>query len=198
MAKPIEFFYFIGSTYTYLTTQRLDARLRGEDVEMIWRPFDVRSIMIEQNNVPFRGKPVKAAYMWRDLERRARGYGLPWRQPPVYPVDAEHLAGRVAFVGMLDGWAPAFTQALYRVWFLEDRDPGDVATLQDVLHALGHDPAAIVAKAATPAVIDGYRAQTERAKSAGIFGSPTFLVGEEVFWGDDRLEDALAWARDGG
>ena len=77
MPDPLDFFFFYGSTYTYLTVMRIEQVAARADVEVRWRPFNVREIMIEQNNIPFRGKPVKMRYMWRDIERRAARYGIP-------------------------------------------------------------------------------------------------------------------------
>ena len=77
MSDEIDFFFFYGSTYTYLTVMRIERAAAEAGVEIRWRPFNVREIMLEQDNIPFRDKPVKMRYMWRDVERRARGYGIP-------------------------------------------------------------------------------------------------------------------------
>jgi 2-hydroxychromene-2-carboxylate isomerase len=194
MRDAIDFFFFYGSTYTYLTVMRIAAVAARAGVAVRWRPFDVRSIMIEQNNIPFRGKPTKLAYMWRDIERRARRYGLPFTQPPQYPVDPENLASRVGLVAAEEGWCPGYTVATYRAWFLEDKPPGEAAHLAAILRGLGKDADAVTARANSERIREAYAAQTDMARRLGIFGSPTFAVGEEIFWGDDRLEDALEWA----
>ena len=86
MSGPtIEFWFSIGSTYTYLTAMRLEEVAKSSGVEVLWRPFSVRAVMIEQKNIPFMGKPVKMAYMWRDIERRAEAYGFPARVPAALP-----------------------------------------------------------------------------------------------------------------
>ena len=95
MAKDIDFFFFIGSTYTYLTVMRIDRVVADVGVQVRWRPFNVRQIMIEQNNIPFRGKPEKMRYMWRDVRRRAERYDIPFIDEPPYPVDPDNLANRV-------------------------------------------------------------------------------------------------------
>jgi 2-hydroxychromene-2-carboxylate isomerase len=174
--------------------------MRAEDaaaragMTLAWRPFNVREIMIEQNNVPFRGKPVKARYMWRDIERRAGRHGLPFAGEPPYPVDPDLLANRVGTVAAIEGWCPSFTRALYRDWFLDRRAPGDAAGLSAILRGLGRDADAVLAAADGPAVRQRYAAETDAARSLGIFGSPSFVADGEVFWGDDRMEDAFDWA----
>ena len=75
---PIEFFYFIGSTYSYLSVSRAEDLAARNGVVLDWRPFSVRTMMREQNNIPFATKPVKMSYMWRDLERRAARFGVPF------------------------------------------------------------------------------------------------------------------------
>ena len=77
MAEPVDFWFSVGSTYTYLTVMRIAEIERGSGVSFRWRPFNVRAIMREMNNIPFGNKPIKAAYMWRDIERRAEMYGVP-------------------------------------------------------------------------------------------------------------------------
>lgn len=100
----IEFWFSIGSTYSYLTVMRLDAYATLQGLEIVWRPFNVREIMIEQNNIPFANKPVKSAYMWRDIERRATRYGLPIKVPAPYPLEQLPLANQIAILGMEEDW----------------------------------------------------------------------------------------------
>ncbi len=195
MRKQLDFFLFLGSTYTYLAVNRAEELALREGLGLRWRPFSVRSIMIEQNNRPFTGKPVKLAYMWRDLERRAQRHGIPFASVPDYPVDADELANRVAALAAAEGWCPAFARAAYRAWFIDNRDPGRIEHLSALLEGLGKEPAGIIARANSQEVRDLYAAETEAARSLGIFGSPTFVYRSEVFWGDDRLEDAIDWCK---
>jgi 2-hydroxychromene-2-carboxylate isomerase len=195
MQPGLDFYFFIGSTYTYLAVNRVEALAAREGVALRWRPFNVRDIMIEQNNRPFVGKPVKMQYMWRDVERRARRYGIAFRSVPDYPVDPDGRANRVAIVAAADGWCPAYTKAIYRSWFLENQAPGDPSHLRSILSQLGKDPEAVLSRADSPEVRAALAAETEQARQLGIFGSPTFACGSEIFWGDDRFEDAVEWAK---
>lgn len=190
----MDFFFFIGSTYTYLSVNRVEAAAAARGIAVRWRPFDVRAIMIEQNNRPFVGKPVKLAYMWRDLERRARRHGLPFQSVPAYPVDPDGLAGLVATVAGREGWCSEFVRLTYRQWFLEDLPPGEPDHLRSALTELGRNPDELIARATSDENRALYASETDAARALGMFGSPTFVVGREIFWGDDRLEDALDWA----
>lgn len=194
MANELDFFFYIGSTYSYLSVYRADEIARRANVKLRWRPFNVRAIMLEQNNRPFIGKPAKLRYMWRDLERRAARHGIPFKGIPEYPVDPESLAGRVAYVAAQEGWCAEFSKEIYRLWFLEGKPPGTPDHAASVIALLGRDPEIAIMRANSPEIRASYDAETEMAKSLGIFGSPTFVCGKEIFWGDDRLEDAIEWA----
>lgn len=190
----IDFWYSIGSTYSYLTIMRLPEIQRDTGVEFRWRPFNVRRVMIEQNNVPFKDKPVKAAYMWRDIERRARRYGFAPRLPAPYPLPGLVLANQIAILGVEQGWVEGYTRATYQRWFESGEPAGEEPNLSASLAAIGLDPRDVLAEAEGQRCVDALEAATDDAVILGVFGSPTFVVGHEVFWGDDRLEDALAWA----
>ncbi|MFC3616296.1 2-hydroxychromene-2-carboxylate isomerase [Lutimaribacter marinistellae] len=191
----IDFWYSIGSTYTFLTVMRLPRWAEDNGVEVAWMPFDVRAIMKAQQNIPFAGKPKKSAYMWRDIERRAAKYGLHAELPAPYPISDLSLANQVALLGMQDGWGEAFTQTLYRMWFNEATDAGTETALSEALFRVQQDPLPVLARARDMA--DALAEQTARAETLGVFGSPSFVVGGELFWGDDRLEDALSWSKVG-
>lgn len=194
MAARIDFYFFIGSTYSYLSVARADAAAARCGVELVWRPFSVRTLMREQDNIPFANKPLKMRYMWRDIERRAARFGVPFRGIAPYPIDKVELANHVATLAAREGWCREFTQAAYRCWFLEQRDPGTPEALQQILDTLGRDAPSCLARADEDATRNDYLAATDRARQLGIFGSPSFVVGQEIFWGDDRLGDALDWA----
>jgi len=191
----IDFWFSIGSTYSYLTVMRLAEVERTSGVNFTWRPFNVRHVMVEQNNIPFKDKPVKAAYMWRDIARRAERYGLSPKLPAPYPLAGLVLANRVAILGTQQGWVEAYTRATYQRWFEKGEAAGEEPNLSASLKEIGCDPREVLAAAETQRAADELAAATDEAMRLGIFGSPTFAVGGEVFWGDDRLDDALHWAR---
>ena len=196
-SDAIDFWFSTGSTYTYLTVSRLPAVAEATGVRFTWRPFSVRSIMREQNNIPFQGKPVKTAYMWRDIERRAGLHGLPVKVPAPYPLQEFDLANRLAVLGLAEGWGIDYIRASYRRWFVDGQEPGRDPNLSASLAEVGQPVAACVERANAADIARRYEAATHEAKALGIFGSPSFVVRGEVFWGDDRLDDAIAWFRHG-
>ena len=129
--------------------------------------------------------------------RRAAGYGLPARLPAPYPLEDLARANRVALVGMREGWGRDYVVETYRIWFQEGQPAGSEPNLGRSLHRIGQDPERVTGLADAPESKRALAQETEAAKAAGIFGSPSFVVGAEVFWGDDRLEDAIAWHRHG-
>lgn len=192
--KPIEFWYSVGSTYSYLTVMRLPALASGAGVAIDWRPFDVPEIMVEMNNIPFSTKPAKAAYMWRDMERRADQFGLPIRVPAPYPLPDFDRANRIAVLARAKGWCEAYTTESYRLWFQQGIAAGSDESLVRVLPALGQDMARVLETQDGDEIRRAYAATTAQARDKGIFGAPSFVAGDgELFWGDDRLEQAIAW-----
>ena len=191
----IDFWYSIGSTYSYLTVLRLEEVQKKQDVKIRWRPFDVRHVMIKQNNIPFKDKPEKSAYMWRDIERRAAMYGLSPQIPAPYPLKELVLANQVAMLGVEQGWVEDYTRATYRRWFELGEPAGEDPNLSASLEEIGLDAGEEIAAAQSEHIARKLADQTDEAMQTGVFGSPTFVVEGEVFWGDDRLEDAISWAR---
>ncbi len=193
--RKIEFWYSIGSTYTYLSTQRLAQIETENEVVFEWCPFSVRSRMIEMENVPFMAekKRDKIDYMWRDVQRRANFYGFNAKVPAPYPLKEFDLANKVAILGKDQGWIKEYTILTYKKWFLEHLEPGSEPNLSSTLKEIGLDSDNVIKQAQTDEIEQKYLKNTEMAKNKGIFGSPTFIVENEVFWGDDRCEDAIKW-----
>src|SRR5579871_2217358 len=124
MAHPIDFFFFFGSLHTYLSVMRIEALAAARDIEIRWRPFNLRAMLVEQNNTAFARNPVRLAYNWRDIERRASSLGVPFAGPAPYPADPELLALRVGTVAAAEGWCAAYTKATFAAWFLDKRVAG--------------------------------------------------------------------------
>jgi 2-hydroxychromene-2-carboxylate isomerase len=192
---PIDFWFTMGSTYSGLSVMRLADVERSAGVAFRWRPFHLLLILQEMKHVPFADKPAKCAYMWRDIARRAAMYGLPGRFPAPYPAKQSVVANRVAIVGMREGWGKDFVRAAYRRWFQEGEETGSEPNLSSSLRDIGQEPDRVLALASASETNDRLLAETDSARQLGIFGSPTFVVGRELFWGDDRVEDAISWWR---
>ncbi len=192
--KTLQYWFSYGSTYTYLTVSRIEALTRSRGVELEWKPFNMKSITLELGmpKGPFGSNPAKFDYMWRDVERRAKGYGLTFKRPSIYPIDYQ-LTGRVGLHASHQGWCPKFTLRVAQMNYAEGRPICIEGNLEEVLRELDKDPEETIVKAESPEVIEQMRQRTDEAKSLGMFGSPSFVAAGELFWGDDRLEDAIEW-----
>jgi 2-hydroxychromene-2-carboxylate isomerase len=132
--------------------------------------------------------------MWRDLERLCADLGLPFRQPEPFP-QPSLLAARFALISLAEGWGEEFCRAVFRAEFAEAGRIDDIATLARLLAPFGVDPDDVLAKAQSEPNKRRLRDETQTAQQLGIFGAPTFVTADgELFWGNDRLEPALAWA----
>ena len=191
-SDPIEFYFSIGSLFTFLTVMRMDRVEDTTDIRFVWRPFRVRTIMQEMNNLPA-AQPIKLAYAFRDVHRRAAMYGFAFEGEPPYPLKNSDLANRVAVVGAREGWCADYVRATYRRWFVEKQECGAEPNLSDSLREIGEDPRRVIPLAESDATTRAYEAATDQARELGIFGAPSFVVRGEVFWGDDRLSDAVTW-----
>jgi 2-hydroxychromene-2-carboxylate isomerase len=193
---PIDFWFSIGSLYTYLTVMRIDRVEDAMDVTFRWRPFSVRAIMRETGSRPF-SNPTKLAYVWRDVERRAAMYLCDFDKRPPFPIKNFDLANRIAVVGAAEGWCADYVRATYSRWFGLGEEAGSEPNVSESLREIGQDPARVIARAQSEETGRAYEAATEEARRLGIFGVPTFVTRGEIFWGDDRLEDALRWHASG-
>ncbi len=191
----LQFWFEFASTYTYPAAMRIEAAAADRGVAVEWKAFLLGPIFVRQGwkDSPFNIYPAKGRYMWRDLERICQRLGLPLRRPSQFP-RVSLLAARIAAVHAGAPWLPAFVRAVYHANFADDRAIGEPAVVSELLRGLGLDGEALIAEAGTPAAKDALRAQGEEADRLGLFGAPSFVVGSELFWGNDRLGDALDWA----
>ena len=168
---------------------RIDALAEAAGVTVIWKPVLLGPIFRAQgwDTSPFNVYPAKGKYMVRDMERLAAARGLPFRLPAPFPQNSLHAA-RLALIGHIEGWGVAFTRAVYAAEFAEGADIGEKRVLGAILKRVGLDAETLFARSETPENKQRLRQQTEEAQELGIFGAPSFLVGGELFWGDDRLE----------
>jgi 2-hydroxychromene-2-carboxylate isomerase len=200
MGGTVEFWFDFASTYSYLAALRVEEACQRADVALRHRPFLLGPIFQEQLGIkdsPFNVQPVRGRYMWRDLERLCEKYGLPWRKPTVFPRHSV-LAARVGLCA--GGSAGAVTRAIFKANFADDRDISSPDVLREVL---GED-AALVDRAQTEEVKAQLRANTKEAQQLGLFGAPDFVIRQgsgdplaEIFFGHDRMDDAIAWAANG-
>ena len=201
----LDFWFDFASTYSYVGALRVEAACAAAAVSLRHRPFLLGPLFSEQLGIrdsPFNVHERRGRYMWRDLERLCGKHDLGWRRPSAFPRHSV-LAARVACAGEGRPWLPAFVRAVFAANFADDREIADREVLRSLLKPLGADAAAALDRAETAEVKARLRASTEEASRLGFFGAPTFVAfpaGEpaagpgEIFFGQDRLEDAVAWA----
>jgi 2-hydroxychromene-2-carboxylate isomerase len=197
VAPTLDFWFEFASTYSYPAAMRIAPLAATSGVNVRWRPFLLGPIFKAQgwDNSPFNLYPAKGRYMWRDLQRICAALSLPFVQPSVFPQNAV-LAARVAMIGLAQDWGEEFCRAIYVCEFGEGRNIGEPERIAAVLRSIGQDAAAVMQQAQAEAIKNALRAQTEEAQRLGIFGAPSFMTaGGELFWGNDRLEAALEWAK---
>jgi 2-hydroxychromene-2-carboxylate isomerase len=188
----LDFWYEFGSSYSYPAAMRIDERAAQAGVEVAWRPFLLGPILAAQGltDSPFNLYPAKGRYMVRDLERTCAALGLPFAMPDPFPQNGLYAA-RLALLGAEQGWTAEFSRAVYLAEFGEGADISDAATMTGILSGLGLDAKDCLARIQETALKDRLRAQTAEAQDLGIFGAPSFIAGGELFWGNDRLDQAL-------
>ena len=194
--KNIDFYFSIGSTYTFLSVTRILDIEKKNNIKFNWKPFSVRAIMKEMNNIPFpKDKKNKVDYMWRDIERRAKSYGFFAKTPVPYPLSEFDLANQIAILGLEEGWGLDYVRLTYKKWFQEGKEPAIDPSISEVCDELKLNKNEIITAAKDQIIQNKYLLNTDSARNNKIFGSPTFVVNSEIFWGDDRMEDAIAWSK---
>jgi len=195
--SEIDFWFSIGSTYTYLSVNRILEVAKRENLKFNWKPFSVRKIMMDMDNIPFTppSKKIKSDYMWRDIERRAKFYGFEAKVPAPYPLKEFDLANQIAILGINEGWGIDYVILTYKRWFQKGKEPATEPNLSEIFLELKLNKEETINKAKSSEIEKQYMQNTEHAFKSGVFGSPTFIYKNEVFWGDDRLEDCIKWIK---
>ncbi|MCG6859174.1 MAG: 2-hydroxychromene-2-carboxylate isomerase [Salaquimonas sp.] len=202
-AKPAIIFWFDpASTYSYLSAMRVDEVAAASGVTVDWRPFLLGPVFKAQgmDTSPFNLFPLKGRYMWRDMQRQCARLSIPFAMPDEaalldFPRNSL-LAARAATVALAEPWGRDFVRAVYALEFAGSRDIADPQVVAVAVEMAGGNPNSILKKATEDPVKAELRANTEKAYELGLFGAPSFTVGEEIFWGNDRLEQAVEFARE--
>ena len=198
MGLPIlDFWFDFASTYSYPAAMRIRRLATESGVKVRFRPFLLGPIFKTQGwaTSPFNLFEAKGRNMWRDLERICTDCGLSFRRPEPFPQNSV-LAARVALIGLSEPWGEAFCVEAFRAQFGEGRSIESSETITAILAGLDVPAEPTLSAAQSNDNKLRLRDQTEQAQRAGVFGAPTFISADgELFWGNDRLERALLWAK---
>lgn len=191
--RRLQFWYEFGSTYSYLSAMRIEDMAQAAGVTVDWKPFLLGPIFSAQGwaTSPFNLYPAKGRYMVREMQRLTAQRGLPFQMPSPFPQNTLYAA-RLALIGHDEGWGPAFARAVFTAQFAEGANISDQHALATILGGLGLESPVLMERADQPEIKERLRQQTEMADELGIFGAPSFLAFDELYWGDDRLEQAFA------
>jgi 2-hydroxychromene-2-carboxylate isomerase len=196
MPPTLDFWFDFASTYSYLSAKRIGPLAEAAGVTVNWRPFLLGPIFQAQgwNTSPFHVYPAKGRYMVRDIQRIAAERGITFVLPEPWPANSVKAA-RIALAAAEQGNAAAMCLAIFEAAFGRGEAINDDAILQQLLINLGHDSARLFGRSGEQEIKDRLRQNTADASKISIFGAPTFVTNDgELFWGDDRLEQALRWA----
>lgn len=194
--SELEFWFDFASTYSYIAAMQIEQKCRDAGVPLLWKPFLLGPVFALQgwNDSHFNLNPRRGNYMWRDLERLSAKHGLPWRRPSSFPRNST-LAARVACSIAGEPWCGDYVRRTFVANFGEDRDIAETTVIAHILQDLGRDANAVMSRALDDAHRGLLRENTTRAIDKGIFGSPNCVIGDELFWGEESLDDAIAWAQ---
>lgn len=188
-----------ASTYSHIAAQRIEKEAEKAGVVIAWRPFLLGPVFQLQglNDSPFNVNKVKGDYMWRDMERQCEKFNIPFKKPSVFPRNSL-TAARIATAAEGESWQSAFVRETFLSNFYLDEDIADLQVLKGALaRANCPDIDKAIASAKDQAIKDKLRDRNNEAISRGVFGAPNFFIEDELFWGSDRLEQAIAFAVNG-
>lgn len=199
MTAPIDFYFDFSSPYGYFGAMRIEELAARHGREVNWHPVLLGVVFKTTGGAPLPTIPIKGEYSLHDFARSARFYGIPYRQPAVFPIASQAAARAVLWARTEAGAAKAveLAKTLYRAYFVDGVNISEAAEVARVASALGFDPAALTEAINSPAVKDGLRAEVEQAMQRGVFGSPFMIVDGELFWGVDRFEQLEAFLKNG-
>ena len=199
MSRSIDFYFDFYSPYGYLASLRIDEIAARHGCRVNWKPFMLGATFSITGHQPLTNTPMMSEYALLDMERSARLQTANFRMPDDFPKAA--LSCSRAFYYLLDEQpeeAVALAKAIYNAIFGEGRDGTNIDLIAELASNIGIDAKALVPALQDPAIKDRLKAETQAAIDRGVFGSPFIFVGEEPFWGNDRLDQLDRWLDTGG
>jgi len=187
MGKQVEFYFDFGSSYSYIAYKALPGIAAAHGAHIVWRPMLLGGVFKATGNHSPAEIPAKAKWMQQDLERWAARYGAAFQRNPHFPINTLTLMRGAVGMQMRGPDFPKYAEAIFHSMWAEPRNLGDAGELAAVLRQAGFDADAFQSLVNDPEVKEQLKKNTEEAVARGVFGAPTFFVGEEMHWGQDRL-----------
>jgi 2-hydroxychromene-2-carboxylate isomerase len=199
MAQPLQLHFDFSSPYGYLASERIEALAARHRRSVEWRPMLLGAVFKVTGTQPLTFVPLKGDYTRRDLPRTARYHGIAFRMPSKFPIPTQAAARLVVWQRGLDAARCApLVKALYRAYFVDDRDISDPDVAASVAAEAGSDRSAARAAIDDTTIKDALKHDVDAAIAAGVFGSPFVVVDGEPFWGLDRFDQIERWLETGG
>ena len=200
MSAAIDFYFDFSSPYGYLMAEKIDAVAARHGRQVNWHPILLGVIFqATGSRPPADGVSSKGTYMLRDFHRSARFLGLPYNPPSRFPLPTQNAARAFYWLDGQDGvLAREFARAVYRAFFVDDRDISAPDTVLDIAEKLGVDRATLAASLQSPEIKARLKSEVDGAIAAGVFGSPHVIIDGEAFFGADRLPQIEQWLATGG
>jgi 2-hydroxychromene-2-carboxylate isomerase len=192
MSKTVEFYFDLGSPATYLAYTQLPKICEQTDSKLIYIPFLLGGVFKATGNASPAAVPAKGRYMFQDLDRYAKRYGVPLKFNPHFPINTLMLMRAVTGMQLRHPERfQAFIDCLFHALWVEGRSLDDLATVASVLTQNGFDPNEVLALTADEEVKATLKDNTEKAVQRGVFGAPSMFVDHQLFFGQDRLDFVL-------
>ncbi len=199
MARPIQFHFDFSSPYSYIASEQIEALAGRHGRTVEYKPVLLGAVFKAAGSAPLTELyEPKARYAVHDFTRSARYAGVPYRHPSRFPIGSVAAKRAVLWLQQYHPeQAAPFIHAVYRAFFVDDRDISDAAVVGEIAREVGINPAELAAGVQQPEIKERLKTQVDQAINAGVFGAPTIIVDGEVFWGNDRLPQIEQWLAKG-
>jgi 2-hydroxychromene-2-carboxylate isomerase len=198
VSPPIDFYFEFASPYGYLASTRIDKIAGRHGRTVAWHPIMLGAAFKETGTRPLMHTPLKGPYLLHDVPRFARLLGVPFQAPPVMPVNSLAASRACVWLQPDDAeLAKQLAKALFHAHWGQGHDIANPEQVAEIAGDLGIDQQALLGAVADPAIKDRLKQQTQASIERGVFGSPFIFVGDEPFWGADRLDQVERWLAGG-
>jgi len=203
MSKTLDFYFDFSSPYGYLASTRVEAIAQKHNREVVWHPILLGAVFKVSGQAPLTSYPLKGNYAIHDFDRAAREHKTPYNQPNPFPIGAVAASRTCCWINAsedanVNNKLTPFVHATFKAYYVEGRDISKAEEVLAIAEAVGLDKDALAEGVAEQSIKDALRNNVEQAIERGVFGSPTIVVDDEMFWGNDRLEQVDRWLTSGG